>query len=702
MRRREAPAAVCVLLALTIPPATAPAAEPEPVRIHYFGNSLTDVLRYDAFQKLAGQAGHPVAWKREMAPGVPVCWHWQQRPRWEKKLTEQRWDVVTLQPFQNFEVEYRACERFARFLEEHQPDCQLYIYAQWQGRKSGHWLADFLATEPVVPADPDRGWAATCRKKTGPKFHLENVAADVKKAGMPALVERSLKTQYELTVRGLRARVGMKKPVKLIPAGHVLELLDSKMRAGLVPGYRSPYGLYTDGIHFNNVGSYVVACTFYATIFGAGPVGLPVGEYAPDPRHHSMHYPLPDELARVIQETVWQVVATHPLTGVTADETVEVATASLDPAVAGEPYRFQLYHAFGKAPHVWTVADGDLPAGLELDAGGLLHGTPTGGAGKRQIGFAVKDAAGTVARRELALTVEPDTAPQIVTASELPGRRLGEFFRLKLRARGGNGAMQWSTAKRRGFLPPGLMLHPDGTLTGSPGRQGRHEFELKVTDADRGRAESDTRTFAIEVAPPGEGVFRARYIDPKKHKVEADGVLDEPFWKLDTPIEKRVVGERTDVKATFDIVHRGGDFYVAVKVIDPDRHTKRDDLPDGDSVEVFVDVLNNREAVYNFDDRRVVVAPIKGHYRPLVIAPMTFGHRGKVVQTEDGYTAEFWFSAWALGMRNRNFPTVIGLDIAVNDDDDGDGRDSQVVWQGTAENATRPNAYGTVILEAAE
>jgi hypothetical protein len=138
---------------------------------------------------------------------------------------------------------------------------------------------------------------------------------------------------------------------------------------------------------------------------------------------------------------------------------------------------------------------------------------------------------------------------------------------------------------------------------------------------------------------------------------------------------------------------------VAVKVVDPDRQLNLDNLPEGDSVEVFVDVLNNREEVYNFDDRRVVIAPTTKHYQPLLVAPLSFGHHGKCVETEDGYTAEFWLSTWALGMKNKNFPTVIGLDIAINDDDDGDGRDSQVVWQGSAENDTRPNQFGTVILE---
>ena len=108
-----------------------------------------------------------------------------------------------------------------------------------------------------------------------------------------------------------------------------------------------------------------------------------------------------------------------------------------------------------------------------------------------------------------------------------------------------------------------------------------------------------------------------------------------------------------------------------VKVIDPDRHLKLGDpaeenLPLGDSIELFVDVLNNREQVYNYDDRRIGIAPTKDWYRMICVSPTgPFGHNGKCVETEDGYTAEFWLNFWALDYRNRNFPAVIGLDIAI-------------------------------------
>lgn len=99
----------------------------------------------------------------------------------------------------------------------------------------------------------------------------------------------------------------MKKPVRMIPVGYVMAELNGMMKAGKVPGYKSIHDVYADGIHLNNVGAYITACTFYATIFQEDPAGLP---------HDT--YKVPDaELAKLIQQTVWRVVTAHPDSGVT-------------------------------------------------------------------------------------------------------------------------------------------------------------------------------------------------------------------------------------------------------------------------------------------------------------------------------------------------------------------------------------------------
>ena len=82
--------------------------------------------------------------------------------------------------------------------------------------------------------------------------------------------------------------------------------LHTQMKAGKVPGYTSIYQFYKDGIHLNEAGSYLVGCTYFATLLKQSPVGLPTAPYGKiDPA-----------LAETIQKTVWQIVAAHPEAGV--------------------------------------------------------------------------------------------------------------------------------------------------------------------------------------------------------------------------------------------------------------------------------------------------------------------------------------------------------------------------------------------------
>lgn len=86
-----------------------------------------------------------------------------------------------------------------------------------------------------------------------------------------------------------------------MPVGHALSALDALMKADEVPGFHDVHQVYKDGIHLNETGSYVVGCTYFATLFKESPVGLPSEPYGKiDPA-----------VAKVIQETVWKTVREH-------------------------------------------------------------------------------------------------------------------------------------------------------------------------------------------------------------------------------------------------------------------------------------------------------------------------------------------------------------------------------------------------------
>ncbi len=157
------------------------------------------------------------------------------------------------------------------------PQLRIYIYSRWQ-RKDKDGSLDF-----------DHKWL---RKYTGGWDGTEETRDYFEK------LTRELRTAYPK----------MQNRIFLIPVGEVLFELNQRMKAGTVPGYANIAQVYSDGIHFNDVGSYIVGCTFYTTLYKENPKGLTAGPYKVD-------NPV---LVKVIHEAVWKVVKAHPLSGVAA------------------------------------------------------------------------------------------------------------------------------------------------------------------------------------------------------------------------------------------------------------------------------------------------------------------------------------------------------------------------------------------------
>lgn len=56
---------------------------------------------------------------------------------------------------------------------------------------------------------------------------------------------------------------------------------------------------------------------------------------------------------------------------------ITIATTTLTDFVQGVPYSFQLQATGGSGSYAWKITSGSLPAGLEMNLGGLITGTPT-------------------------------------------------------------------------------------------------------------------------------------------------------------------------------------------------------------------------------------------------------------------------------------------------------------------------------------
>ena len=119
------------------------------------------------------------------------------------------------------------------------------------------------------------------------------------------------------------AAPGMDRPVHVIPAGQVLRrFVEEIERRGGVDGLTRKEDLFArtdagaqDTIHLNDLGAYLVALTHYAVLYHKSPVGSPRRLRRADGSAAAVPG---EEVARLMQEVVWEVVRGYPKTGVAA------------------------------------------------------------------------------------------------------------------------------------------------------------------------------------------------------------------------------------------------------------------------------------------------------------------------------------------------------------------------------------------------
>lgn len=194
------------------------------------------------------------------------------------------------------------------------------------------------------------------------------------------------------------------------------------------------------------------------------------------------------------------VVGTRPF--ITQNSVLAVVTTNIIRGRKGEPYSQQLQAVNGRPPYTWSIASGALPAGLSLNAAGLISGNPSV-FGNFTFGVRVTDSVNTSAVASFALTVLPDVLPLRVVSSgpQTPGLT-GVDYSLQLFFAGGRPPVVWSLGT--GALPPGLTLNTlTGVITGRPTTVGTFTFTAKVTDSEITIATSDPLTIEITLGPLG-------------------------------------------------------------------------------------------------------------------------------------------------------------------------------------------------------
>ncbi|MFH1377445.1 MAG: sugar-binding protein [Planctomycetota bacterium] len=182
-----------------------------------------------------------------------------------------------------------------------------------------------------------------------------------------------------------------------------------------------------------------------------------------------------------------------------------------------------------------------------------------------------------------------------------------------------------------------------------------------------------------------------------------DGIIDSQWANaLGASIQDRsgTITNATDLSATFSILWDTNHLYVLVDVMDDvirydgDATSWKDD-----GIELYIDVHNDKSATYGADDYSYRFT--YGSANVIVEASQPNSVAGVLAArqaTETGYTMEIAIP-WSTLNATAADGALIGFDIQVNDDDDGDTRDGKLMWSDGTDNAWRnPSLFGTLTL----
>lgn len=261
----------------------------DPLSVYFIGHSLVGRDMPAFLQQLAPE-GH--GYESQMGWGAELEAHW------EPKIELTGGEVENDHPrFRDAHAAVESGDYDVLVLTE-----KVDIRASVEYHKSWHYMASWV--KKATAANPD---VRVYFYETWPGLDAEE--------GWLARIDGDLETYWEREIADRAMAVdGVDKPIYMIPGGQVMAAFARKLEAeGPIDGLQTYNDLFEDGIHFNDLGAYLIALTHYAVIYGQSPVGLPhdliKADGTPAVAPGSM-------AAKAMQETVWQVVSGYSRTGI--------------------------------------------------------------------------------------------------------------------------------------------------------------------------------------------------------------------------------------------------------------------------------------------------------------------------------------------------------------------------------------------------
>ena len=184
-----------------------------------------------------------------------------------------------------------------------------------------------------------------------------------------------------------------------------------------------------------------------------------------------------------------------------------------------------------------------------------------------------------------------------------------------------------------------------------------------------------------------------------------DGTQGEPLWSDVVPIEltnnfKDTAFENSNLSANWKSVWDNENLYFFVSVNDDDLRNDSDQWFEDDGIEIYIDADNSKNTTYGSNDYQITIGWDNNDLVEDTKNNLGTGSVAKVIDTDSGYDVEVAIPWTAIGLTpaDGNF---IGLDVHVNDDDQGGSRSGKIAWFATSDESFRnPSIFGNVFLDA--
>lgn len=174
-----------------------------------------------------------------------------------------------------------------------------------------------------------------------------------------------------------------------------------------------------------------------------------------------------------------------------------------------------------------------------------------------------------------------------------------------------------------------------------------------------------------------------------------DGNLSEGVWQVLYPVQNLADGSQFDNVGWFGMAWDSTYLYYGFKVLDNQTRNDSTDSWQDDSIEAFLDGGNEGSAAYDGNDFGFVMG-----WNDSVLFEQNGRIFGVLFATADvagGYSIELAVP-WGL-IGGTVFPgRIVGVDGAINDDDNNNTRENQMIWTGTINNFQTTSAFGDGVL----